>query len=94
MEWLECENEECKVWVSMKVPDSWNGGDGMFKCCLCVIKDVVEVRNENEKLIIFGMHTFYVICFLYNFQCCIMFNLYSTYSMNCLMRRAKSRTSS
>ena len=25
-------------------------GEGMFKCGLCVMKDVVEVRNENEKL--------------------------------------------
>ena len=24
-EWLECENEECKVCVSMKVPDGWKG---------------------------------------------------------------------
>ena len=45
-----CVNEECKVWVSMKVPDGWKGGEGMFKCGLCVMKDVVEVRNENEKL--------------------------------------------
>ena len=47
-EWLECENEDCTVWVSMKVPDGWKGG--IFKCGLCVMKDVVEVRNENEKL--------------------------------------------
>ena len=32
MKRLECENEECKVWVSMKIPDSWKGGEGMFKC--------------------------------------------------------------
>ena len=49
-EWLECENEECKVWVSMRVPDGWKGGEGRFKCGLCVMKDVVEVRNENENL--------------------------------------------
>ena len=24
-EWLECENEECKVRVSMRVPDGWKG---------------------------------------------------------------------
>ena len=41
-EWLECENEEFKVWVSiMKVPDGWKGGEGNFKCGLCVMKDVV-----------------------------------------------------
>ena len=45
-EWLECENEECKVWVSMRVP----GDESRFKCGLCVMKDVVEVRNENENL--------------------------------------------
>ena len=44
-EWCECENEECKVWVSMRVPDDWKGGDGRFKCGLCVMKDVVKVRN-------------------------------------------------
>ena len=49
-EWLKCENEECKVWVSMKVSDGWKGGEGMFYRGLCVMKDVVEVRNENEKL--------------------------------------------
>ena len=48
-EWLECENEECKVWVSMRVPDGWKGSEGRFKCGLCVMKDVVEVRNENEN---------------------------------------------
>ena len=47
---MECENEECKVWVSMRVPDGWKGGEGWFKCGLCVMKDVVEVRNENENL--------------------------------------------
>ena len=26
------------------------GGEGIFKGGLCVMKDVVEVRNENEKL--------------------------------------------
>ena len=46
-EWVECENEEFKIWVSMKVPDGWKG---MFKCGLRVMKDVVEVRNTNEKL--------------------------------------------
>ena len=49
-EWLECENEKCTVWVSMRVPDGWKGGDGRFKCGLCVMKDVVEVRNENDNL--------------------------------------------
>ena len=34
----------------MKVPDGWKGSEGIFKCGLCVMKDVVEVRNENEKL--------------------------------------------
>ena len=48
-EWLECDNEECKVWVSIKVPDGWKGGEGMFKCVFCAMKDVVEFRNENEK---------------------------------------------
>ena len=49
-EWLECENEECKVCVSMKVSDGWKGGEFMFKRDLCVMKDVVEVMNEYEKL--------------------------------------------
>ena len=26
-EWLECENEECKLCVSMSVPDGWKGGE-------------------------------------------------------------------
>ena len=26
------ENEECKVWVSMRVLEGWKGGEGMFKC--------------------------------------------------------------
>ena len=34
----------------MRVPDGWKGGEGRFKCGLCVMKDVVEVRNENENL--------------------------------------------
>ena len=34
----------------MKVPDGWKGGEGIFKCGLCMMKDVVKVRNENEKL--------------------------------------------
>ena len=36
--------------MSMNVPDGWKGGEGMFKCGMCVMKDVVEVRNDNEKL--------------------------------------------
>ena len=39
-----------KAWVSMKVPDSWKGGESMFKCGLRVMKDEVGVRNENAKL--------------------------------------------
>ena len=34
----------------MKVQDGWKGGGSIFKCGLCVMKDVVKVRNENEKL--------------------------------------------
>ena len=34
----------------MRVPDGWKGGEGRFKCGLCVMQDVVEVRNENENL--------------------------------------------
>ena len=48
-EWLECENAECKVWVSMRVPEGWKG-DGVFKCGLCVMKEVVEMKRENEKM--------------------------------------------
>ena len=33
----------------MRVPDGWKGGEGRLKCGLCVMKDVVEVRNENLK---------------------------------------------
>ena len=36
--------------MAMRVPDGWKGGEGRFKCGLCVMKDVVEVRNENENL--------------------------------------------
>ena len=46
---LECENEKCKVWVSMRVPEGWKG-DGVFKCGLCVMKEVVEVKREIEKM--------------------------------------------
>ena len=45
-----CDNEECKVCVQMKVPDGWKGGGCMCKCGLFVMKDMVEVRNETEKL--------------------------------------------
>ena len=31
-EWVECENEECKIWVSKRVPDGWKRGEGMFRC--------------------------------------------------------------
>ena len=40
---------ECKVWVSMRVPDGWKGGEGRFKCGLCEVKNMVEARNENLK---------------------------------------------
>ena len=36
--------------VNEGTASSWKGGEGMFKCGLCVMKDVVDVRNENEKL--------------------------------------------
>ena len=36
--------------MPMKVPDGWKGREGRFKCGLFVMKDVVKVRNENEKL--------------------------------------------
>ena len=31
------------------VPEGWKG-DGTFKCGLCVMKEVVEMKRENEKL--------------------------------------------
>ena len=34
----------------MTVPCGWKWGECMFKCVLCVMKDVVEVWNENDKL--------------------------------------------
>ena len=34
----------------MKVPDGWKWGEGMFNCGVYVMEDVVEGRNENEKL--------------------------------------------
>ena len=40
-----CENEEYMLWVPIRVSYVWKGGEGMFKCGLCVMKDVVEVRN-------------------------------------------------
>ena len=46
---LECENEECKVWISMRVTEAWKN-DGMFKCGLWVMNEVVEVKREYEKL--------------------------------------------
>ena len=46
---MECENEECKAWVAMKVPEGWKG-DGLFKYGLCVMKEVVEVKRENDNL--------------------------------------------
>ena len=42
--------DECKVCVSMRVPDGWKEGEGMLKWGLCVMQELVEVRNENEKL--------------------------------------------
>ena len=33
----------------MRVPEGWKG-DGVFKCGLCVMKEVVEVKRENENL--------------------------------------------
>ena len=35
--------------MSMKVPDAWKGAEGIFKCGLCMMKDVVEVRNETRN---------------------------------------------
>ena len=33
----------------MKVPEGWKG-DGVFKCGLCVMKEVVEMKRENGKV--------------------------------------------
>ena len=33
----------------MRVPEGWKGG-GVFKCGLCVMKEVVEMKRENEKM--------------------------------------------
>ena len=33
----------------MRVPEGWKG-DGVFKCGLCVTKEVVEVKRKNEKM--------------------------------------------
>ena len=35
---------------SMRVPEGWKGGEGVFKCGMRVMKEVVEVKCENEKL--------------------------------------------
>ena len=33
----------------MRVPEGWKE-DGVFKCGLCVMKEVVKMKRENEKM--------------------------------------------
>ena len=44
-EWLECKNEECKIWMSMKVPDGWKGGDENEK----LKRDMEQMKKEDDK---------------------------------------------
>ena len=48
--WMECGNDECEVWVQIKAPDGWSGEKDEFRCGVCMVKEMMNLKREIEDL--------------------------------------------
>ena len=40
----------CKMWISMMVPDGVDVEHEVVKCGMCIVKEMNDFRKENESL--------------------------------------------
>ena len=45
--WLECVNTNCKIWVSMMVPDEVDMEHEVVKCGMCIVKENNVGKGDN-----------------------------------------------
>ena len=45
--WLGCGTTNCKMWMSMIVPDEVYMEHEVVKCGMCIVKDVSVVKGDN-----------------------------------------------
>ena len=48
--WLECSTTNCKMWMSMMVPDEVDMEHEVVKCGMCIVKEIIVVKREKELL--------------------------------------------
>ena len=48
--WLECGNTNCKMWMSMMVPDEVDMEYEAFKCGMCIVKEMNVMKGEKDLL--------------------------------------------
>ena len=48
--WLECGTTNCKMWMSMMVPDEVDMGHDVVKCGMCIVKQMDVGKGDNELL--------------------------------------------
>ena len=48
--WLECGTTNCKMWMSMMVPDEVDMEHEVVKCDMCIVKEMNVVKEEKELL--------------------------------------------
>ena len=44
------------MWMPIKVPEEWNGDGRDFRCGVCMVKDMIQLRMENGELIKYLEH--------------------------------------
>ena len=44
------------MWVPIKVPGRWNGDGEDFRCVVCMVKEVRQLRKEKGELKKSGMY--------------------------------------
>ena len=48
--WLECGTTNCKMWMSMMVPDEVDMEHEAVKCGMCIVKEINVVKGEKDLL--------------------------------------------
>ena len=48
--WLECGTTNCKMWMSMMVPDEVDMEHAAVKCGMCTVKEMNVVKGEKDLL--------------------------------------------
>ena len=48
--WLECGTTNCKMWMSIMVPDEVDMEHEVVKCGMCIVKEINVVKGDKELL--------------------------------------------